>query len=199
MVTKCDLVAGFAEYFDDLTQEGRAQVWGVTFPYEQTVSGEAADAFPAEFDALMARLNARLFARLEEERGARRRARRLRVSAADGGAARAADAVRQPTSSRRRASTARCCCAACYFTSGTQDGTPIDRLLGAIGRRFGIAPDAGRGPPGRGKAYFVERLLKDVVIGESGLAGVNRRLELQERRVAARRLRRDRARRRRSA
>ena len=26
----------FTEYFDDLTQEGRAQVWGVTFPYEQT-------------------------------------------------------------------------------------------------------------------------------------------------------------------
>ena len=37
MVTKCDMVAGFTEYFDDLTQEGRAQVWGVTFPYEQTV------------------------------------------------------------------------------------------------------------------------------------------------------------------
>ena len=36
MVTKCDLVAGFTEYFDDLTHEGRAQVWGVTFPYEQT-------------------------------------------------------------------------------------------------------------------------------------------------------------------
>ena len=39
MVTKCDLVAGFTEYFDDLTQEGRAQVWGVTFPYDQTVNG----------------------------------------------------------------------------------------------------------------------------------------------------------------
>ena len=37
MVTKCDMVAGFTEYFDDLTQEERAQVWGVTFPYEQIV------------------------------------------------------------------------------------------------------------------------------------------------------------------
>ena len=37
MVTKCDLVDGFAEYFDDLSAEGRAQVWGVTFPYEQTL------------------------------------------------------------------------------------------------------------------------------------------------------------------
>ena len=42
MVTKCDLVAGFTEYFDDLTQEGRAQVWGVTFPYEQTLERRGA-------------------------------------------------------------------------------------------------------------------------------------------------------------
>ena len=41
MVTKCDMVAGFTEYFDDLTQEGRAQVWGVTFPYEQTLERRA--------------------------------------------------------------------------------------------------------------------------------------------------------------
>ena len=36
MVTKCDLVDGFTEYFDDLRTDGRAQVWGVTFPYDQT-------------------------------------------------------------------------------------------------------------------------------------------------------------------
>src|SRR5262249_1584780 len=67
-----------------------------------------------------------------------------------------------------------------YFTSGTQDGTQIDRLLGAISRRFGVAADVAQPAAGKGKAYFVERLLKDVVIGESGLAGVNRRLELQK-------------------
>ena len=68
-----------------------------------------------------------------------------------------------------------------YLTSGTQEGTPIDRLLGAIGRRYGVAPDAGRRRhTGRGKAYFVERLLKEVLIGESGLAGVNRRLEVRK-------------------
>ena len=66
-----------------------------------------------------------------------------------------------------------------YFTSGTQEGTPIDRLLGAIGRRFAVAPDA-ISPGGRGKAYFIERLLKDVLLAESGLAGVNRRFEVQK-------------------
>jgi type VI secretion system protein ImpL len=66
-----------------------------------------------------------------------------------------------------------------YFTSGTQEGTPIDRLLGSIGRRFGAA-DAVMAPQGPGKAYFVERLLKEVMIGESGLAGVNRQLEMRK-------------------
>jgi len=74
MVTKCDMVAGFSEYFDDLGQEERAQVWGVTFPYDQSVSGDAAEAFPAEFDSLIGRLNGRVFSRLDGERGARRRA-----------------------------------------------------------------------------------------------------------------------------
>jgi type VI secretion system protein ImpL len=65
-----------------------------------------------------------------------------------------------------------------YFTSGTQEGTPVDRLLGSIGRTF-RATDAVMTPRGPGKAYFVEHLLKQVMIGESGLAGVNRRLELR--------------------
>ena len=179
MVTKCDLVAGFTEYFDDLVQEGRAQVWGVTFPYEQTAKGEAAKGFPAEFDALIARLNARVFARLEEERDARRRARVF--------------AFPQQVAALREALTEFVdeVCAATrfdqnvllrgvYFTSGTQEGTPIDRLLGALGRRFAVAPDAVAAPSGRGKAYFIERLLKGVMLSESGLAGINRRLEVQK-------------------
>src|SRR5687768_12553403 len=75
MVTKCDLVDGFAEYFDDLTGEGRAQVWGVTFPYDQTVSNESPEAYPAEFEALMTRLNERVYERIEEVRDTRRRAK----------------------------------------------------------------------------------------------------------------------------
>ena len=52
----------------DLSVEGRAQVWGVTFPYEQTRNSEAAATFPNELDALVARLNERVFERVEGER-----------------------------------------------------------------------------------------------------------------------------------
>jgi type VI secretion system protein ImpL len=176
MVTKCDMVAGFAEYFDDLTQENRTQVWGVTFAYEQSLHGEAADALPEEFDALVGRLNERVFGRVEEERGPRRRASIFAFP-------QQMAALREPltqfvsdifsSSQFDRQILLR----GVYLTSGTQDGTQIDRLLGSIGRRFGVAPDAVAPVAGRGKAFFMERLLKQVVIGESGLAGVNRRLE----------------------
>lgn len=177
MVTKCDLVAGFTEYFDDLNQEGRAQVWGVTFPYDQTRKGEAPNAFPAEFDALMTRLNERVFARVEDDRDVRRRTRvfgfpQQMASLRDS----LAQFVTEVFGSTRFDRQVRL--RGVYFTSGTQEGTPIDRLLGAIGRRFAVAADAVM-PAGRGKAYFIERLLKEVVFAESGLAGVNRRFELQ--------------------
>jgi type VI secretion system protein ImpL len=66
-----------------------------------------------------------------------------------------------------------------YFTSGTQEGTPIDRILGAVARTFGFAAAVAAPPAGQGKAYFIERLLRQVIFQESGLAGANRRVQLQ--------------------
>jgi type VI secretion system protein ImpL len=180
MVTKCDLISGFSEYFDDLSAEGRAQVWGMTFSPERSTAGTAAEDFQPEFDALIERLNQRLFGRIEEERDTRRRT--------------AAFAFPQQTAGLRNFIAAfvtevfaatrfdgRLLLRGVYFTSGTQEGTPIDRLMSAIGRGFAVAPDAvAAGAAGRGKAYFIEKLLRDVMFAEAGLAGVNRRRELQK-------------------
>ncbi|HTV01027.1 MAG TPA: type VI secretion system membrane subunit TssM, partial [Luteitalea sp.] len=179
MVTMCDLVAGFTEYFDDLSQAGRAQVWGVTFPYDLTTSGQAAGTFPAEFDGLVTRLNERVVSRLEEETDTRRRIRLFafpqQMAAMRDGLAQFVTDVFTGTKYEQQI-----LLRGVYFTSGTQEGTPIDRLIGAVGRGFRMASDAVAAPAGRGKAYFVETLLKDVLIGESGLAGVNRSLEMRK-------------------
>jgi type VI secretion system protein ImpL len=179
MVTKCDLVAGFTEYFDDLTQEQRTQVWGVTFPYDTTASGEATRTLPAEFDALMTRLNERVFARIAEDGDPRRRtaifAFPQQMAALRNVLGAFVDQVFAPSRLERPV-----LLRGVYFTSGTQEGTPIDRLLGSLGRRYGFASHAIVPPTGRGKAYFVTRLLKDVMIGESGLAGMNRTLEIRK-------------------
>lgn len=178
MVTKCDLVAGFTEYFDDLSHEGRAQVWGVTFPYDQTLKGEASRVVPAELDALITRLDARVFARLEEDRDVRRRTKIFafpqQMAALSEGLAEVVGDIFAATRFDQQV-----LLRGVYFTSGTQEGTPVDRLLGALGRQFGVAREAVTPPGGRGKAYFIERLLKEVLLAESGLAGVNRRGEVQ--------------------
>ena len=179
LVTKCDLVSGFTEYFDDLTAEGRAEVWGVTFPQALTDNGQAANAFPAEFDALMERLNERVLARLEDDHDVRRRARvfgfpQQMAALREALSGLVADVFESTRFDQR------VLLRGVYFTSGTQEGTPIDRLLGALGRRFSAPPDAIAPVSGRGKAYFIQRMLKDVMLAESGLAGVNRRLEVQK-------------------
>jgi type VI secretion system protein ImpL len=178
MVTKCDLVDGFAEYFEDLTADGRAQVWGVTFPYEQTLANESPQVFPAEFDALMTRLNERVFERVEAVRDTRRR---TKVFAFPQQMATVREALTQFVTEvfDSRHFDGQILLRGVYFTSGTQHGTPIDRLLGSIARTFG-ATAAVMAPSGPGKAYFVETLLKDVMIGESGLAGINRGLEARK-------------------
>jgi type VI secretion system protein ImpL len=179
LVTKCDLMAGFTEYFDDLTAEARKQVWGMTFPYEQTLAGRTPEMFAAEFDALVTRLNERMWTRLEDERDPRRRARIFsfpqQFSALEDMLGQFVTDVFGGTRMDSRA-----LLRGVYFTSGTQEGTPIDRLLGSVGRAFAFeAQDIPHGAIGHGKAYFIERLLKEVLLPESGLAGVNRRLELQ--------------------
>ena len=177
MVTKCDLVDGFAEHFDDLNAEGRAQVWGVTFPYGQSLANEGPQVFPADFDALTIRLNEQVFERIEQLRDPRRR---TKVFAFPQQMAAMRDALTQfVTDVFAGRGDGRILLRGVYFTSGTQYGTPIDRLLGSIGQRFGTA-NAVLPSSGPGKAYFVEQLLKDVMIGESGLAGINRRLEARK-------------------
>jgi type VI secretion system protein ImpL len=179
LVTKCDLISGFAEYFEDLDAEGRAQVWGMTFKAERSQSGKAPEDFAGEFDALVERLNRRLFERIEDARDVRRRAAVYAFPQQLAGLRNLIGAFIQEVFAATRFD-GRLLLRGVYFTSGTQEGTPIDRMIAAIGRGFALSSDAySGGAPGRGKSYFIERLLREVIFAEAGLAGVNRARELQ--------------------
>src|SRR4029078_2242361 len=49
-----------------------------------------------------------------------------------------------------------------YFTSGTQEGSPIDRVLGTLARSFKLERVAGPVLTGSGKSFFLMRLLREV-------------------------------------
>jgi type VI secretion system protein ImpL len=177
MVTKCDLVLGFVEFFDDLTGDDLAQVLGFTFPYEASLTGSASGQVVPEFDRLVESIRGRLLTRLGSESDVGRRTRIFgfpQQLAVMRGAL--ADFVEQVFTSTRF--DGKLLLRGVYFTSGTQHGMPLDRLLGTLAKRLAV-PEAAMAP-GRGKAYFVGRLLRDVLLEEAGLAGTNRRVEARK-------------------
>jgi type VI secretion system protein ImpL len=166
--TKADLLSGFMEFFDDLDREKRGAVWGTTFPLNKTDAGGVA-AFPAEFDLLVQRLNERLVDRLQAERSPERRVAIAGFPAQVGSLKTPLTEFVQEAFGGTRLDPAPFL-RGIYFASGTQEGTPIDRLTGALARGFGI--DQQRAPslrPEAGKSYFLTRLLKDVIFGEAML------------------------------
>ena len=54
-----------------------------------------------------------------------------------------------------------------YFTSGTQQGSPIDQLIGSLARSFGTEEVAASSYSGQGKSYFLTDLIQKVIIVES--------------------------------
>jgi type VI secretion system protein ImpL len=68
LFTKCDLIAGFIEFFGDFKRDDRAQVWGMTFPYDETEEKKnALTLFSEEFAILEKRLSNKLLQRLTQE------------------------------------------------------------------------------------------------------------------------------------
>ena len=181
LFTKADLMIGFSEFFDGMGREERDQVWGVTLPLDD---GEAENGVvaqvPAEFDLLVARLNDRMLERVHQEPDIRRR--RLiygfpqQVASLRDTAAEFLTEIFRPSRLESRP-----LLRGVYLTSGTQTGTPIDRLLGTMASDFGLSRQAVAAPAGPGRSYFLQRLLRDVVFGEASLAGLDTKLERRQR------------------
>ena len=170
LVTKTDLLAGFTEFFGDLGPDGRAQVWGTTF--EPNIEPAlVAEPYAGDFAALENRLNAEMLARLHEERDLQRRATIYRFPQqfhALGPLLCEFLPQALGTQVNHRTLQLR----GVYFTSGTQEGNPIDRVLGAMERAFRLERKTAAAHGSTGKSFFVTRLLREVVFPEASLAAV---------------------------
>jgi type VI secretion system protein ImpL len=166
--TKADLIAGFTEFFDDLDRERRSQVWGVTFPLAKSERGSV-EQFPEELQLLVDRLNERLFDRLQAEQSPDRRGLIASFPTQIATLAQPLQAFLVEAFGGSRLDPAPML-RGVYFASGTQEGTPIDRLTGAMARAFGL--DQRRAAslrPEQGRSYFLERLVSQVILGEAML------------------------------
>ncbi len=176
LLTKCDLIAGFTEFFDDLGREERAQVWGMTFPLEEQTVGSAVENIGREFEGLLQRINERLVGRLSQERDIRRRTLMYGFPQQLAAVKDTLDLFLKDIFRPNRFDES-VMLRGVYFTSGTQEGTPIDQVMGSLARSFGLNQQALPSFGGQNRAYFITDLLKKVVIPEAQIAGTNRRLE----------------------
>ncbi len=175
LFTKCDLMAGFMEFFERLTPSERGQVWGMTFPPEQE---NVVRQFPEEFDQLITRLNTQLLQRVAEERNLQRRVLvynfPAQIISLKKGLNEFLQGLFRPT--RFQAAPF---LRGVYFTSGTQEGSPIDRIMSASVQSFGLESQTLPKQHGKGRSYFVNRLFKKVIFPESDIVGLDFRFEKQ--------------------
>jgi type VI secretion system protein ImpL len=174
LVTKGDLLAGFSEFFANFGKEERAQAWGFSLRYGKEQLDPA--ALTAELQRLEGRLYDRLPERLEDERDPARRALLYgfpqQFALLRDRLVQFVDAAFSPTRFESPL-----ILRGVYFTSGTQEGSPIDRVMGALARGLGLERRLLPAQHPTGRSYFLTRPLREVVFPEAGLAGFDLRWE----------------------
>lgn len=175
VVTKADLIAGFEPSFADLGTEAREQVWGMTFAPGDRAYGAAVGR---EFALLVRRLEERLGARMEAVEEAPARAAAFRFPAQVASLEPALRALIETAFGESRYEES-AWLRGVYLTSATQEGTPIDRLVGALASSFGLPVSVPAHGPARThrRSFFLRRLLTDVIFAEAGLATLDPKTE----------------------
>jgi type VI secretion system protein ImpL len=178
LFTKADLIAGFAEFYDNMGKEAREQVWGFTFPLEKLSKNPPSPVagFDDEFSALLTRLNTQSLERMQQETDHQRRSL---IASFPGQVASVRQVARDFLNEVFLESKFehRHMLRGVYFTSGTQEGTPIDRLMMGMARTFGIGRQAIGSGKGTGRSFFLTRLFQNVVFPEAGLVSADDKVE----------------------
>ena len=185
VVTKCDRIAGFSEYFSGLDAEDRARPLGVTLPPGRPppVLGRmrGADAFAAGASAVAAcaeryrdfvrRLAAWTPSRLEAERQADRRRRIFAFSQQMQALGVPLDAIVRcifGPSRFRLAPLFR----GVFFTSACQRGPDLDIVMHVHRQAWDLAvPEPAAHDPDHAGSFFLRGLFRDLILPERGLAG----------------------------
>lgn len=178
LLTKMDLVAGFNEFFSDLSKEDREELFGFMFPREVADERGVISLFNKEFHGMLERLDARMLRILETEDDLEKRAlifefpKQLRVLQAnlDEFLAEifAQNSFEEPALIR-----------GVFMLSSVQEGLPVDKLMNESTNGLGLNRLALAQSPTGSHSYFVKNLFDKVIFKEQLLGTVNRHYQKQ--------------------
>lgn len=178
LLTKMDLVAGFNEFFADLSKEERDDLLGFMFPREVDDERGVISLFNKEFHGMLERLDARMLRILETEDDLDKRAlifefpKQLRVLQAnlDEFLAEifAQNSFEEPALIR-----------GVFMLSSVQEGLPVDKLMNESTNGLGLNRLALAKSQTGSHSYFVKNLFDKVIFKEQLLGTVNRHYQKQ--------------------
>ncbi|MFH4369335.1 type VI secretion system membrane subunit TssM [Vibrio alginolyticus] len=178
LLTKMDLVAGFNEFFADLSKEEREELFGFMFPREVDDERGVISLFNKEFHGMLERLDARMLIILETEDDLDKRAlifefpKQLRVLQAnlDEFLAEifAQNSFEEPALIR-----------GVFMLSSVQEGLPVDKLMNESTNGLGLNRLALAKSQTGSHSYFVKNLFDKVIFKEQLLGTVNRHYQKQ--------------------
>jgi type VI secretion system protein ImpL len=169
MLTKVDLLAGFVDFWGDLSKAARSQPWGASFHFEEELV-DAEQMVHTEFETLERVLHARMLTRLGGEPLPEVRARILQFPLEFAGLRRPlAQFIGQLCQANPYQETP--LLRGFYFSSGTQTGRQLDHVLGNMARGFNL-PQAGAAqgkPAAAAQSFFVTELFQKVIFPDRHL------------------------------
>lgn len=172
LFTKCDLLEGFLETFNELRRSDRNQVWGATLPLAKRPSN-VGDAVTDILNELGEVLEPRSLARMAEERSIPKRTKVYafpqQFGAVKRNIAKFTSAMFQhniyQTMPKLRG---------VYFTSGTQEGRPFNLLVNRLAESLGSKPKTqSEEPVYDHKSYFLHDLFKNVIFEDRNIASAS--------------------------
>lgn len=161
MVTKCDLLPGFNEFFGDLSHEARQQIWGAMLP-----PNSPAMALMPQFGSLAKTLHTLLPRRLANEQDiAWRQALSGFPLQFEMLGPRLAELIATlfASGSLPQLHTLRGAC----FSCADQQGAPVGNFLAGIAAGFGIRPSATTLRNDSHSSFFTQRIFNDIISVDS--------------------------------
>ncbi len=180
MFTKCDLLQGFVEFFEDFARQDRAQVWGCTFPYAAAPAKPHRETFDEECRKLYQGLAGQRLAALAGERPAAKKHNvylfPLQFSMALKRLGDFVEALFRPNPFQESA-----VFRGFYFSSGTQEGAPIDQVIRSLSSAFGLKETSSAAAPVVDKkSYFINHLFTKIIFPDQTLARTSVRIQRRQ-------------------
>lgn len=195
MVTKTDLLKGFMSFYGSQSKPQRDAIWGFTFPWEpgKPHKDDWHRSFSQQYQHLEQRLQQQLAEVMAGERDLTQRADSFLFPQEFSSLRPLLNEYLDVVFSSHQEPIA-WSVRGLFFTSGTQEGLPFDRIMGELNRKLQL-PHTGESslaawdsvnrsspiPGNKGQSFFIRDLLSDLVFRESGLAGSNRHWEYRNR------------------